>query len=108
MYARLSKAFITVVCSLFAGLSAAASPDGESLYAKHCSVCHGVEGIGGVGVPLHLPDFLAVSSDDYLRKSILEGRPGRVMPSFLQFSDAELDAIVKYIRGFSEAPAPHA
>lgn len=94
------------VCILFSGQTSAAAANGSDLYEKHCSVCHGIEGIGGVGVPLHLPDFLAVASDDYLRKSIRLGRPGRVMPAFPQFSEAEVDAIVAHIRSLSSDPAP--
>jgi mono/diheme cytochrome c family protein len=60
----------------------AALSDGALLYQRHCAVCHGVEGNGGVGVPLNLPDFLAVASDEYLRATLREGRPGRVMPAF--------------------------
>lgn len=78
-----------------------AAHDGKRLYAEHCAACHGVRGAGGVGVPLSLPDFLAVAGDGYLRKTIRLGRPGRVMPAFRLLSDAEVDAIVKYIRGWN-------
>lgn len=106
MYKLMRKLFLLGASAAVAGMAMAAPPDGAFLYHKHCSVCHGVEGVGGVGVPLHLQDFLAVASDEYLRKSIVQGRPGRVMPAFSQFSDSELDALVGYIRGFATAPAP--
>ena len=54
-----------------------------------------------MGVPLSLPDFLATVDDDYLRKTIRLGRPGRVMPAFRQLSDAEVDAIVNHILGWA-------
>jgi mono/diheme cytochrome c family protein/uncharacterized protein (DUF302 family) len=79
---------------------------GELLYAQHCATCHGAEGSGGVGVPLNLPDFLAVASDDYLKVTIREGRPGRVMPGFPQFSESEVDALVAHLRSLADAPAP--
>lgn len=106
MYKRVYPWLFLVSCGLFAGPCLAAPADGAELYEKHCSVCHGIEGIGGVGVPLQLEDFLAVSSDDYLSKSIRAGRPGRVMPAFTQLSDAEVDAIVGHIRSLSGVPAP--
>jgi cytochrome c oxidase cbb3-type subunit 3 len=84
----------------------AAAPDGDRLYHQNCVACHGEGGEGGVGVPLNLPDFLAVASDDYLRATIRNGRPGRVMPAFPRLADAELDAIVAYLRGFSGQAAP--
>lgn len=79
--------------------SAPAAPDGAELYRQYCAACHGVAGTGGVGVPLALPDFLATVDDDYLRKTIRQGRPGRVMPAFRQFSGAEVEALVRHLRG---------
>lgn len=79
---------------------------GEQLYAQHCAACHGADGSGGVGVPLNLPDFLAVASDDYLKITIREGRPGRVMPAFPRLSDSELGALVTHLRSMAEVPAP--
>lgn len=77
-----------------------AAPDGARLYARHCAACHGNDGAGGVGVPLALPAFQAQADDAYLRLSIRLGRPGRVMPAFDELSDAEVDAIVRYVRGW--------
>ncbi len=82
-----------------------AMDDGAKLYARHCAACHGSRGTGGVGVPLALPDFLAAADDDFLRKTIRLGRPGRVMPAFRQLSDAEVGALVRYIRGWAPAGA---
>ncbi|MCU7799850.1 MAG: c-type cytochrome, partial [gamma proteobacterium symbiont of Lucinoma myriamae] len=38
------------------------SQDGQLLFKKHCAVCHGSEGSGGVGVPLNMDDFLNTTS----------------------------------------------
>ena len=81
-------------------------PRGVELYAAHCSACHGDTGDGGVGVPLSLPSFLDSVDDPFLRKTIRYGRPGRVMPAFSYLSDAQIDAIVRFIRGWSKKPAP--
>jgi len=89
----------------FAGLANSA-PDGGQLYATHCAVCHGVTGAGGVGIPLALGSFQESVDDEFLRRSIRLGRPGRVMPAFQKLSDAQLDAIVRHIRGWSEKPPP--
>jgi len=77
-----------------------AAPDGARLFSRHCAVCHGLEGEGGVGVPLALPSFLANVSDEFLFKTIRHGRPGRVMPAFRTLSDAQISAIVGHIRGW--------
>jgi len=81
-------------------------PRGGELYSAHCSACHGDTGGGGVGVPLSLPSFLDSVDDKFLRMTIRHGRPGRVMPAFGQLSDAQVDAIVRFIRGWSKKPAP--
>lgn len=78
----------------------AAAPDGRALYVQHCAACHGLDGRGGVGVPLSLPDFLATVDDRYLFQSIRLGRPGRTMPAFQTLSDAQIDAIVHHIRSW--------
>lgn len=79
---------------------------GKTLYAQHCAVCHGADGAGGVGVPLNLPDFLAVASDKYLEITIREGRPGRVMPAFPRLGDTEIDALVAHLRTLADVPTP--
>jgi len=77
---------------------AQAKLDGEQLYSTHCAACHGASGHGGVGVPLALPDFQYGVTNDYLKKTILLGRPGRIMPAFTQLKDDEVNAIIKHIR----------
>lgn len=97
------------VAVLLAGLASplwASQPDGALLYARNCAACHGADGRGGVGVPLALPDFLATASDEYLRRTIRLGRPGRVMPAFPQLTDAEVEAIIRHIRGFAPEVRP--
>jgi len=86
--------------------AATAAPDGEALFASQCSVCHGDEGEGGVGVPLSLPSFINSVSDDYLKKTIRNGRPGRIMPAFTDLSDAQIKAIVEYMRSWTNIAAP--
>lgn len=92
--------------TLLFSLSAYSAPQGDKLYATHCSACHGVDGKGGVGVPIALPSFLDSVSNEYLKKTIRLGRPGRIMPAFDVLSDAQLAAIVKHLRGWSDKPAP--
>ena len=98
--------FITAfILSWLAVMAAHAAPDGETLYSRHCGACHGEDGRGGIGVPLSLPSFQATIDDDYLRRSIRYGRPGRVMPAFTHFSDREIDDIVKHIREWNQGPS---
>ena len=94
------------IFALLPGISAAA-PDGSALFREHCAACHGFDGQGGVGIPLALPDFLAVADDDYLAKTIRQGRPGRVMPAFPTLSAQEIGALIGFIRSWQPAiPVP--
>ena len=79
-----------------------AATNGARLYAQNCAACHGDNGTGGIGVPLALPSFQSTIDDDYLRKTIRLGRPGRIMPDFPAMSDEEIDAIVRYIRSWNK------
>ena len=51
----------------------AAPPDGGQRYLRHCAVCHGLDGRGGVGVPLALLAFQSSVSDRYLETTIRQG-----------------------------------
>lgn len=86
--------------------SSAHALNGETLYTNQCSVCHGTDGAGGVGVPLALRAFQQQASDDYIRHTIRYGRPGRVMPAFNRLSDAEISAIIQYIRSLAPGVKP--
>lgn len=98
--------FSTFILMMVFSVSAYSAPHGDELFARYCSSCHGLDGKGGVGVPIALPSFLNSVSDDFLKKTIREGRPGRIMPAFESLSDAQLAALVKHIRGWSDKPAP--
>lgn len=94
---------LLALLTLLAAAAARAGPDGAAIYAEHCSSCHQTEGKGGIGLPL-TPDILGNVSDEYLRKTIRVGRPGRVMPAFPGLSDAQVDAMVAYLREKSGVP----
>ena len=106
----MDKALHWIIGVLLLGITTVVvgKPRGDELYAGHCSACHGETGSGGVGVPLSLslPSFLDSVDDRFLRLTIRHGRPGRVMPAFSYLSDAQVDAIVGFVRSWSKKPAP--
>ncbi|MBI3188746.1 MAG: c-type cytochrome [Gammaproteobacteria bacterium] len=79
---------------------------GEQLYVDNCAICHGHQGQGGVGIPLGLEAFLAQTPDEYIRRTIRVGRPGRIMPSFYRLSNQDIDAIITHIRSWRDIRAP--
>jgi len=86
---------------LIATSGSIAAPRGDALYEKKCGACHGLDGSGGVGIPLSLPSFQASVDDHFLFNNIRHGRPGRVMPAYPDLSDAQVNAIVKHIRSLA-------
>ena len=100
MIARIMLAFATTFLCI---TSALAMPDGARLYSQNCAACHGENGTGGIGVPLSLPSFQSTISDDYVRKTIQLGRPGRIMPAFTQLKPDEIDAIVSHVRAWNKS-----
>jgi len=66
---------------------------------KHdCGACHGLTLKGGLG-PALLPENLATLSDDFLVKTIQNGRKGTAMPPWKPFiTETETTWLVKLLR----------
>jgi cytochrome c oxidase cbb3-type subunit 3 len=86
--------------ALFCSSVSQAAPNGARLYELNCSACHGINGGGGVGVPLALPAFLNSVDDQFLFTTIREGRPGRIMPAHPSLSDNQVKAIIAHLRSW--------
>jgi mono/diheme cytochrome c family protein len=94
---------ITLLALLMAALHAAAaqqaattsSLDVEQLFATTCGWCHS----DGGRVPGKGPQLMNTArTDDFIRFRIQHGKEG-AMPAFgASFKDADIDAIIKYIR----------
>jgi cytochrome c oxidase cbb3-type subunit 3 len=54
----------------------------ETLYALHCSGCHGADGMLGPARALHDPLYLAIVPTDLLERKIRAGVRGTPMPAF--------------------------
>ena len=96
---------------------------GAKLFAGHCAVCHGAHGEGGHGTgvtfsrprdlpvlapALNNPGFLAAASDTMIKTTLMRGRRGTPMQSFLQqgLTEKDIDDVVAYVRGFAHEPRP--
>jgi len=97
---------------------------GQALYERHCTACHGAHGEGGHGTGVTLsrprsapilapalnnPGFLAAASDAQIKTTLVHGREGTPMRSFLNqgLKERDIDDIVAYVRAFEQAPPPH-
>lgn len=83
------------------------SKKGKVLYDQMCVACHQKDGIGkpGLAPRLNTPDFLFLANDDFLRNSILEGRPGTGMMSYkiMPHVANSVDDLIAYFRSWEKS-----
>ncbi len=96
---------------------------GQVLFARHCATCHGAKGEGGHGTgvtfsrprsaPILAPalnnrGFLAAASDAMIKTTLMRGRDGTPMQSFLKqgLRERDINDIVAYVRAFERQPPP--
>ena len=109
----MKKAIMFSVALLAAGAISATAADAKAVWEKDCAKCHGADGKGQtkIGEKLGVKDFTdakvqAELKDDAAFKAIKEGikdNEGRTrMKGFDDLSDAEIKALVQYVRGFKK------
>jgi len=94
---------------------------GKQLFGQYCVTCHGANGEGskGTGVTfsrprdlpimapaLNNPGFLAAATDAMIKTTLMHGRKGTPMVSFLKqgLKEKDINDIVKYVRSFDVLP----
>ena len=103
MAASKGVALYVVAMALAIPTIASAAAGGADIYKAKCAMCHGADGSGHTGMgksmglkPLSSPDVQNVSDAD-LTALITDGK-GK-MPAYKgKLSDADISAVVKYIR----------
>jgi cbb3-type cytochrome c oxidase subunit III len=81
---------------------------GKTTFNTFCVACHQPEGVGkpGVAPSLTSPEFLASASDDFLRTTISNGRPGTAMVAWKPvLGEQKIDAVIAYLRSFAKQPS---
>ena len=99
-------------------VSAAASDEGERIYARECKQCHGADGRGEDGHP-PLVDAVALTAPDPVNAvrmgldgamaptTSLNPRPHSMPPFVQRLTSAEIAAVTHYIRArWGDQPAP--
>jgi cytochrome c oxidase cbb3-type subunit III len=71
---------------------------GKQLFLGMCSRCHGIQGGGGEGPNLSRPVLTRPADDQALLAIIRDGIPNTGMPRVRRMTDAELNALVVYVR----------
>jgi mono/diheme cytochrome c family protein len=91
------------------------------IYSQICAGCHGVDGKGNGALALSNPVYLAIASDDTLRRVTALGVPGTLMPPFARsaggmLNDEQINILVDGMRSRwagpdalkGETPPPYA
>ncbi len=99
---------LLVTLALLAQAAPADAKDPVFLYRARCAACHGNDGKAQteVGKEAKAADFTTAAfqqshTDDSIRKSILDGRPGTKMLGFAgKLTPDEVESLVKVIRAF--------
>jgi len=73
------------------------------LYHQNCAGCHGQDGKGSAALALANPVYLAIASDDTIRRAIASGIHGSLMPAFAKsaggtLTDEQVEILVHEIR----------
>jgi len=93
----------------------------DVLFGQNCSGCHGKDGKGNGALALNNPTYLAIASDDVLRRVTSKGVSGTLMPAFLKsaggtLTDEQVEILVREMRArwskpgdlANAAPPPYA
>lgn len=64
---------------------------GLAVYAQACAVCHGEDGKGGEAGAIHDRAFLALISNQAMRRLAITGRPDLRMPDYADGSERAVD-----------------
>ncbi len=73
---------------------------GEAAFNINCVACHQPGGTGkpGFAPSIRNQDFLAISSDTFIKETVSKGRPGTSMIGRPDLSDTVLNDIIAYLR----------
>lgn len=80
---------------------------GKRQFITHCSVCHGEDGHGGQMGP-NIVDIKnpRATSIEAVHNIVRSGIPTVGMPAFTRLSDADVEAIARYVMSFKASAAP--
>ena len=79
---------------------------GRKIFEVDCASCHLQNGEGRIGLApsIRNRDFLAIASDEFIKSTIILGRPGTSMLPRPDLSEDEIDHIIAFLRSL---PVPN-
>jgi len=104
----IARNFTFVIACCLLGFSAtngkAAESDGAKIFSARCAGCHLLDGSGNIKGPAIARQPSTVSrTDKDLFRIVRNGIPGKGMPAMKQLSNAQIVAVVKYLRTLQQA-----
>jgi PQQ-dependent dehydrogenase (methanol/ethanol family) len=92
--------FLAATAALALAQHPEAIREGQQLFVRNCSACHGDTGKGGRAPDLTTGDWKHGGSTEDLVRNIVKGIPGTQMPAF-PMPDAEVHSIVSFLQSLS-------
>jgi mono/diheme cytochrome c family protein len=74
---------------------------GEDLYVRSCAACHGLDGVGGIGLDIGPGSNTDLNLTDEQIAGVITVGPGN-MPGFPRLTPEQLSSLVAYVRSLSE------
>lgn len=107
------KKLLLTLSSILVGVAVASAADAKENWESHCAKCHGSDGKGQtkMGQKLKVKDYTDPKvqeklKDDHMIKTIKEGKKEgdkTLMQGYAdELSDADIKALVEYIRKFKK------
>ena len=81
--------------------------NGLSLFLRNCAGCHGMDGRGGIAPEIGNPVFQRAASDEFIVRTIRNGRIGTAMPAFQRpdspaLRDQDIADVLAFLRTLGE------
>jgi len=79
------------------------SSRGQLLYEQFCQACHGSNGKGEVAVALNQEGFLSRADNEFIWRTLLQGRGNTAMPAWPMLDKEKLVDLISYLRSWSSS-----
>jgi|SRR5690242_3618070 len=91
---------IAFALATLALVATARAEDGAALYKAKCAACHGADGKGSpMGQKMGVKDLTALPASTDVKATIENGKPPKMAGYKGKMSDAEIDAVAKFVKG---------